>query len=272
MKLLSLVGLCAAVVSSAAADETSAARGVLERTLGKQLVRSIDLKLEPAASDSYRYMARGGKLNITGSSTAALCRGAYDYLRTNNFGTVGWAGARLKLPASLPDAAETTSSSPFAIRHCYNAVTPGYTTPYWGWERWERELDWMAIHGYNMIMAPVATEAIAIRVWKKLGLTDQEIAEYYTGPAHLPWQRMGCIRDVGSGLTDAWHRDQIALQKKLLARMNDLGIEPVIQGFAGFVPPGIKRLHPEVNLHVTHWNGGFPVSQRPVVMLPDSPL
>lgn len=54
--------------------------------------------------------------------------------------------------------------------------------------------------------------------------------------------------------------------------MEELGIEPVIQGFAGFVPPGIKRLYPEVNLHPTRWNGGFPVSQRPVVMLPDSPL
>lgn len=24
-------------------------------------------------------------------------------------------------------------------------VTFGYTTPYWNWPRWEKELDWMAL-------------------------------------------------------------------------------------------------------------------------------
>ena len=56
--------------------------------------------------------------------------------------------------------------SPCRIRHCYNVVTAGYTFPYWTWERWEQELDWLAMHGYNMIMAPVATEGI--RPWTEL--------------------------------------------------------------------------------------------------------
>lgn len=274
--------LCFLAVGSAAfAGEppaVQAARGVLSRTFGARASAEIELSLLPPnkpgspAEDRYTYQAEGGKLRVAGTSTAAICRGTYDYLRRHHLGTIGWAGARLRLPEKWPDTPLTETTSPFSIRHCHNVVTSGYTTPYWDWARWEQELDWMAMHGYNMIMAPVATEAIAIRVWKKMGLTDQEIKEYYTGPAHLPWHRMGNIRNVGEGLTESWHRDQIALQKKLLARMKELGIEPVIQGFAGFVPPGIQRIHPEVTLHPTHWNDGFPVSQRPVVMLPDSPL
>jgi len=273
VRILSMLA-CLGVPAGAGAhsDNVAAARGVLVRTLGKEMAARIELRIAPGAEEGYRYCAEGGTLRVEGTSTIALCRGVYDYLRDRHLGTVGWAGPRLRLPSAWPDAPETTGSSPFAIRHCYNAVTSGYTTPYWGWERWERELDWMAMHGYNMIMASVATEAIGIRVWKNLGLTDAEIAEFYTGPAHLPWQRMGSIRDVGVGLTESWHGDEIALQKRLLARMKELGIEPVVQGFAGFVPPSIKRLYPDAKLHVTHWNGGFPVSQRPVVMLPDSPL
>jgi alpha-N-acetylglucosaminidase len=70
-------------------------------------------------------------------------------------------------------------------------VTFGYTTPYWNWKRWEKELDWMALHGINMPLATVASEAIAARVWKKLGLSDGEISSFFTGPAHFPWHRMG---------------------------------------------------------------------------------
>lgn len=263
------------MVLPATADPLDAARGVLSRTLGEEAVAGIELELlEPDAdgADHYEYQAKDGKLHVAGTSAVAICRGTYDYLRSKNLGTVGWAGPRLRIPEKWPDAERTTNDSPFRIRHSYNAVTPGYTQAYWDWERWERELDWQALHGFNMIMAPVATEAIAARVWKAMGLTDAEIADFDNGPAHLPWLRMGCIQNVGGDLSESWHRDQVELQKKLLERMRELGIEPVIQGFAGFVPKGMQRLHPEVKFHETHWNGGFPVSQRPVVMLPDTPL
>jgi alpha-N-acetylglucosaminidase len=264
-----------AVAMPARGGATAAARGVLARTLGEDHAAAIKLALlEPDASgaDRYGYEAKDGRLRVAGTSAVALCRGTYDYLRSKNLGTVGWAGPRLRIPEKWPDAGRTGNASPVPIRHCYNAVTSGYTQPYWDWDRWQRELDWLAMHGFNMIMAPVATEAIAARVWKGMGLTAAEIAGFDTGPAHLPWLRMGCVQNVGGDLGEAWHGDQIALQKKLLGRMRELGIEPVVQGFAGFVPQGMRRLHPEVRYHETHWNSGFPVSQRPVVMLPDSPL
>lgn len=256
------------------ADEVTAARGVLGRVLGESRAAGIQLSVIPkgASGDGYSYQAVNGVLTVKGSSAIAMCRGVYQYLRANRMGTIGWAGARLNLLATWPDAPLTHGATPFKIRHCYNVVTFGYTTPFWDWPRWQQELDWMAMHGYNMIMAPVATEAIATRVWRDLGLTQQEIDDFYTGPAHLPWQRMGNIQSVGGSLSEAWHTDQIALQKQLLGRMRELGIEPVVQSFAGFVPKGMKRVMPNLTVHETLWNGGFPASQRPVVLLPDDPV
>jgi len=265
------------LVAAYAGDDSaivSPAKEVLTRVMGADAVNRMSFGTLPQKDgcDVYAYQSTPDQLTIKGSSSIAICRGAYDYLRANNMGTVGWAGTRLNIPAKWPTVALTEGETPFKIRHCYNVVTAGYTFPYWTWKRWQQELDWLAMHGYNMIMAPVATEAIGTRVWKQLGLTQQEIDEYYVGPAHLPWNRMGNIRQVGGKLTPAWHKDQVALQHKLLKRMRQLGIEPVVQGFAGFVPPGLKRLYPKLVLHNTHWNGGFPTSQRPVVMMPDDPL
>jgi alpha-N-acetylglucosaminidase len=207
-------------------------------------------------------------LTVRGSSEVAPCRGVYDYLRANNMGTVGWAGPRLRLTEAWPNAALTRGETPFKIRHCYNVCTAGYTFPYWTWQRWEQELDWLAMHGYNMIMAPVATEAVATKVWKSLGLTQEEIDDFYTGPAHLPWQRMGNIQNVGGTLPPSWHHDQIAMQKKMLARMRELGIEPIVQGFAGFVPKGIALLLAE-HAQVPITNGeavtAFSCGRKPAV-------
>jgi alpha-N-acetylglucosaminidase len=123
-----------------------------------------------------------------------------------------------------------------------------------------------------MMMAPVATEAIATRVWIKLGLKQAEIDSFYTGPSLLPWQRMGNICNVGGTLPAEWHTDQIILQHKILKRMRELGIEPIVQSFAGFVPKAIKRLYPDIKLHNTLWNSGFPESQRPVLLMPGDTL
>jgi len=253
---------------------TMAAGRVLMRVMGPEAAGCVKLATIPKKNgyDVYTYISTPESLNIAGSSTVAICRGTYDYLRSQDMGTDGWAGPRFDIPAEWPTVPLARNESPFKVRHCYNVVTAGYTFPYWTWERWERELDWLAMHGFDMIMAPVATEAIGTRVWKRLGLTEAEIDAYYAGPAHLPWNRMGNIRQVGGKLPEAWHRDQIALQHKLLARMRELGIKPVVQGFAGFVPPAIKRIRPGVVLHETHWNAGFPPSQRPVAIMPDDLL
>ncbi len=261
------------IANAAATAPETAAAGVLARNLGAAAGTFTFAKAAPTADgcDIYEYEAAGGRVTVRGSSPSAMARGAYDYLKANGLGMVGWEGPMLRLPPRLPDAPKTRVETPFRVRHAYNVVTAGYTFPYWTWERWQQELDWQALHGFNMVMAPVATEAIATRVWKRLGLTQQEIDEFYTGPAHLPWQRMGNICQVAGTLPADWHADQVALQHKLLGRMRELGIEPVVQSFAGFVPKGIRRLYPEIQLHEMRW-GGFPKSQCPVILMPGDPL
>lgn len=254
-------------------DVIKSAQGVLMRVLGDKydniqltVISTVDGK------DVYEYKCVNGVLEVSGSSVSALTRGVYDYLKRQHLGMLDWTGPQFRIPEKWPAAKQTRGVTPFKIRHAYNAVTSGYTSPYWTWERWGQELDWQAMHGFNMLMAPVATEAIMTKVYKKLGLTQKEIDNFYTGSAHLPWSRMGSICQVGGPLPDHWLKDQIALQHKLLKRMRELGIDPVVQSFNGFVPKGLKRLYPNTTFHETLWNAGFPKSQRPWLIMPNDEL
>ncbi|MBL7076819.1 MAG: alpha-N-acetylglucosaminidase N-terminal domain-containing protein [Kiritimatiellae bacterium] len=100
------------------------ARGVLERVVGPERARTIVLETLPLVEerDVYEYLASGGTLTLRGSSAVALCRGAYDYLRAGNLGTVGWAGPRLRLTTQWPDAPLSPMSSPF----CWMASGMGF--------------------------------------------------------------------------------------------------------------------------------------------------
>ena len=79
---------------------TNAAKGVLTRVMGKDVVSRIQFGLlqKTNGRDIYEYQASAETLTIRGSSVVAICRGAYDFLRAQNMGTVGWAGARLNIP------------------------------------------------------------------------------------------------------------------------------------------------------------------------------
>lgn len=220
----------------------------------KLVIKSID-KMD--GRDQFTQQIKDGKLVVEGSSGVAVCRGVYDFIKNNNYGTYSWSGRREQIPASLTGSKINRVTSPVEHHFYFNVVTYGYTMPYWDWNRWEKEINYMALHGIDMPLALVANESISARVWKKLGLTDEQISAYFVGPAHFPWMRMGNISGIDGPLPQTWHEDQIELQHKILKKMRGLGMKPICPAFAGFVPKEIKNIYPEAEIVETHWGGAF---------------
>ena len=259
-KILIVLSMASALTLSAQINskERKAALGVIERTYPEMATR-LKIKSTDKAGDCdvFHQTADDQRLTVTASSPVAACRGVYDFIRNNEYGIASWTGSRLQLPESFTQSKTRRIVSPFAHHYYFNVVTYGYTMPYWDWQRWEQEIDWMALHGIDMPLALVANEAISARVWKKLGLTDAEIADYFVGPAHLPWMRMGNISGIDGPLPQEWHEGQIELQHKILQRMRSLGMKPICPAFAGFVPKAMKRLYPDIKITETSWGGAF---------------
>jgi alpha-N-acetylglucosaminidase len=258
---------------SRASEPTTAAHDVLQRLIGP---RAADFHLEldptPAPTDVFDVSATGGTVTIRGNSTVALTRGAYTYLRQACHCMDGWEGSHLDLPATLPDLPATHVVAPFQLRQEYNVCTLGYSTAYWDWPQWEHELDWMALHGINMPLAEVATEAVWQKVWLDMGVTQAELDAYFTGPAYLPWHRMGNINGWGGPFPAGFLAKQVTLQKKIIVRMRELGMKPIAPAFAGFVPPGLHRARPDATLiPIAPW-AGFSKKWGTFLLDPTSPL
>lgn len=257
--LISLLGSSIMTASAICQGEVTAAFGVIHRfTEGEGPKLRFNTLDDENGKPVYITDTTAEGLTISGSSGVAICKGFYDYVKSQGAGISSWTGKRFELPI-LPEnqSQRTKVVSPVKHHYYFNVVTYGYTMPYWDWPRWEKEIDWMALHGIDMPLALAAHEAITARVFKKLGLTDKEIADYFVGPAHLPWMRMGNISGIDGPLPEEWHTDQVALQHRILQRMRSLGMTPICPGFSGFVPPTLKRLYPDIKLVETHWGGRF---------------
>jgi len=202
--LLLIVGSCTPEKDQN--PEEKAAQEVLYRTLGAEHASKFSFKYtEKDSLDTYAIKVENNKVVITATSPTTMTRGAYDYLKNTTNSMISWSGKNINIPEELPEV-EKTITSPYENRYYLNVCAFGYSTPYWDWERWEKEIDWMALHGMNFPLALVANEAIATRVWKKLGLTQDEIDAFYTAPSLLPWQRMGNVNNLGGELlTEEWH-------------------------------------------------------------------
>jgi alpha-N-acetylglucosaminidase len=128
-------------------------------------------------------------------------------------------------------------------------VTTSYTSAFWTWDDWELQLDWMALRGINIALAWTGVERIFIEVFQEIGLTKAEIQDFLSGPAFLAWNRFGNIQGSWEGpLSYAWVDDQFQMQMKIIQRMVELGMIPILPAFPGFVPRSISRVYPDVNV------------------------
>ena len=113
-----------------------------------------------------------------------MAAGLNYYLKYYCLTTVSWyADIPVEMPDVLPMVekpvvVEAKVDNRFFLNYC----TYGYSMPFWKWKDWERFIDWMALNGVNMPLAITGQEMVWYKVWKKIGLTDEEIRSYFYGP------------------------------------------------------------------------------------------
>ena len=223
-----LAGLTALLLLGACTDpDVRAARELASRVLGERAGQVRFEKIDtPSETDFYEVEGAEGAVVIRGNDAGAMAVGLNQYLKNVCHASVSWfAHDTVSLPEHLPAvagklAAEARCDRRFFLNYC----TFGYTMPWWGWPEWERLIDWMALNGVNMPLAITGQEAVWQRVWRRMGLTDEQISAYFTGPAHLPWHRMSNVDGWGGPLPQGWIDGQETLQKRILERERSLGL------------------------------------------------
>jgi hypothetical protein len=71
----------------------------------------------------------------------------------------------------------------------------------------------MALQGINMPLMPLGMEALQAATFAGLGLTAEQLQDFFPGPAFLAWGRMGNIQVRGS---TAWAASSCTKQQNSL--------------------------------------------------------
>ncbi|XP_011087998.1 alpha-N-acetylglucosaminidase isoform X1 [Sesamum indicum] len=253
-------------------EQESAARGVLRRLLPTHL-SSFGFKIitkDACGGNScfqisnYKSSSKdSAEIMIKGTTAVDITSGLHWYLKYWCGAHVSWdktGGTQLgsiPKPGSLPPVKYegVTVQRPMPWNYYQNVVTSSYSYVWWDWERWEKEIDWMALQGVNLPLAFTGQEAIWQKVFAEFNISKQDLTNFFGGPAFLAWARMGNLHGWGGPLMQNWLNKQLILQKQILSRMMELGMTPVLPSFSGNVPAALKTIFPKANIsRLGDWN------------------
>ncbi|MBK8023177.1 MAG: alpha-N-acetylglucosaminidase [Chloroflexi bacterium] len=208
--------------------------------------------------DVFEIESVGVKVVLRGSTGVAQASAFNWFLKYSCGCHIARDSVQLNLPHPLPHVEKIRVTTPYRYRYAFNYCTFSYSMAFWDWERWEREIDWLALNGVNVPLSITGQEAVWQAVCRQLGLTDAEIDAFLVGAAYLPFGWMGCVDGWAGPLPSRWIADHADLQKKIVARQRELGMTPILQGFTGHVPPALSRQFPECTVHELSSWAGFP--------------
>ena len=236
-----------------------AADSLIARTVPAKASNFLVEELPMAqGKDVFEIESKGSKIVLRGNNAGVIGSALYYYLREYAHCQITWNGVNLHLPAVLPRVpVKVHKATPYTYRYYLNYCTYSYSMSWWDWARWEKEIDWMALHGINMPLAITGQEYVWQQVYQDMGFSADDLQGFFSGPAYFGWFYMGNLDGWGGPLPLGWMASHRALQQKILARERALGMKPVLPAFTGHVPAAFKKRYPTAKLKQTNWTNGF---------------
>nr|WP_321412735.1 alpha-N-acetylglucosaminidase [uncultured Carboxylicivirga sp.] len=233
-------------------------KGLIERVL-PEYVNDFEVEVvETDSTDWFEIESVQNKILLRGNNGVSVASAFYYYLKNYCHCQITWNGTNLNLPAELPVIdSKIRKESPYQYRYYLNYCTFNYSMSWWDWKRWEKEIDWMALHGINMPLAITGEEYIWDQVYRSYGFTDEDLDPFFSGPAYFSWFWMGNLDGWGGPLPQSWKESHRDLQLKILQRQRELGMKPVLPAFTGHVPATFKKFFPDAKLKQTNWGNDF---------------
>ncbi|GLQ52607.1 alpha-N-acetylglucosaminidase [Dyella flava] len=247
--LLWLAWSSAVCAADAASFDTRPEHAVLERLLPHQAAQLELGTLAPREGhERFRISSAQGHIKVEGSTPSALLFGVNWYLKYIAHVQISPNGDRVGTqPFPLPTAT-IERETPYAYRYALNENVDGYTAPYWDWPRWQREIDVLALSGINAVLVERGMDSVLYQTFRDVGYSDDEIRQWITQPAHQNWELMGNMCCFNGPISSSLMQKRAASAQKIVARLRELGITPVLPGFYGIVPADFQKKFPHAHV------------------------
>ena len=210
------------------------------------IVRKID---SDDGCDCYEIYSELKKVVLAGNSNLSVAMAYYRYLNEfcNVVITSGDYDISYIATTPLPEEKIThTVKQKIRARTSYEMFS--LEGNYWGFDRWEKEIDFMAMHGINTAIQPVGFDGVLFRTLCDIGMDEKLCAEFSSGPAFLMRQLTGNVAGTNSVNSKEYLERKIYIGKKITEREKHLGITPVFPAMMPSIPFSLRRKYIKMDI------------------------
>ncbi len=226
-------------------DTVNALCGLVSRLLGDEYNNWFEFEIdrEFVGKNFYEISDSNGKIKIKADCGVSAATGLNYYLKYFCKVQISQQLKQVNMPEALVPVGDVIyQSSPYKVRYAYNYCTLSYTTPFYGFEDWQRELDFLMLSGVNLILDTTGTEALWVSYLQKLGYNTDQAKDYVSGPCYKAFWLMGNLEGYGGPVADSWVIDTLELARTNQRYMTVMGAQPALQTFVGAMPESFGNI------------------------------
>ncbi len=265
---LSLTLPLATLVSPALGEDNSATApaSALVKRVTPAFARKVNFRINPKLEKPL-IEGRGSSIRISAPHVRECIRAYGYYLRSIANIHFSWNGNNTRSPRFVVPTGRITVPEALPFNYALNYCTYSYTCTHWDKERWSHELDMMALNGFRYVLVTPGLEKVWQGFLKDLDYPDDKAKAFIPHPCYAAWWNMGNLEGEGGPVSQSLIDSEAELGRFIVSRLRELGMEPVLQGYVGFLPhdfPG-EGINGKI-LPQGQWCG----YQRPAVLQPTS--
>ena len=246
--------------------------GIIDRTVGSQYRDWFSFELVDNLEnedDFYELTMKNGKVHISGNEGVMLSAGLNYYYKNYCNVNISEQTIQNKMPESIVAVMPTRRTTPYKVRYAFNYCTMDYTFAFFGAEDFQKEYDWLALNGVNVVLDLAGQEAVWINFLMNYNYSFDEAKDWLAGPSYYAWQFMDNLEIFGGPVSDRWVKGRLEMARENQRWKRSLGIDTVLQGYAGMIPTDFANHQPDVEILK---QGGWCGLNRPDMIRTDGAL
>lgn len=215
--------------------------------------------------DVCEYLAHGDKILLRGNNNVSLAHAYWCYLKKycdaffSHCSTFNVIAKDNYAPLPKEHFRKTISQKK---RVWLDYITYSNSMWTWQWDKWEKELDFMAMRGINLALNVVGNDAVLFNTLVNVGLSERSAGYFLSGPAFFAWQMTGKLDSYLPRNDISNYEKQLELARKIHIRMTQLGIDPIMSTFNGQISQKIIKLFGKVKHYKQEQWNTFPSTQK----------
>ncbi|MBE6784355.1 MAG: alpha-N-acetylglucosaminidase [Ruminococcaceae bacterium] len=224
---------------------------------------SFEIINKTTEEDFYGYKAKDGRIHLFGTDKVCVAKAFGKYLE--NCLNIKFSPCGGDIPeitdAPLPEK-EFSAYIPQKMRVFGDYTLYSNNAWKWTFEDWEKFLDILAMNGVNMAVNLAGNEGVYFYTLIKMDFPQDFALEFISGPAFYAWQMSNRLYNYIPNKSFDHIERSLEMGKKVVSRMKELGITPILSTFSGLVPDVTTKLFDAKEVSINDKWAGFAKTYR----------